>query len=320
MDEPRPATLAELTGAGPTNWGRWGAEDEVGALNHVTSADVLAAAAEVRAGRTFTLGLPLGRAEGDPVWPGRDPARHEMVLDEGVYARGEAEPLGGGYRFTDDVISTALHGTTHCDALGHAWCGDELYNGFPASSTIGGLRRVSVEPLARRGIVGRGVLLDVARHLGTDALPPGQPVDHRVLESCAEAQGTELRAGDVLLLRTGWIPRFYREGAASFYADFREPGLTYSPKLAEWFAERRIVSLVTDTFGNEVGAHDETGLYGPIHIALLQRLGIVFTELAWLEDLAADCVEDGRWSFLYICAPIRIVGASGAPANPVVIK
>jgi kynurenine formamidase len=315
-----PTTLSDLTREDPTNWGRWGDGDEVGSLNHLTPANVIAAAGEVRSGRVFTLGIPLGLQGGDPVWPGRDPARHEMVLDAGSYERGEAEPLQGGYRFSDDVITMSLHGTTHCDALGHAWAGDQLYNGFPASSTTGGLRHVSVEPIARRGIAGRGVLLDVARHLGKNALDPGEAIGWEVLQACADAQGTELRPGDALLIRTGWIPRFYRAGAESFYSDFREPGLAYTPELARWFAERSIVSLVTDTFGNEVSAAEETGFYGPIHIALLHRLGIVFTELAWLDDLAADCVDDGRWSFMYVCAPIRIVGATGAPVNPIALK
>jgi kynurenine formamidase len=312
--------LEQATRDAPSTWGRWGADDEVGALNHQSPATLLAALPEIRAGRSYTLAIPLNRAAGDPVWPGREPARHEMLLDDAVYAAGGAEPLAGGYRFSDDTLTTALHGTTHCDALGHAWCGDRLYNGHPASSTAGGLRRASVAPIARRGIVGRGVLLDLARHLGVPALEPGQAIDHGVLEACAAAQGTEIRTGDVLLLRTGWIPRFYREGAEAFYADFREPGLTYSRELAEWFAAREISSLVTDTFGNEVSAAAETGLYGPVHIALLQRLGIVFTELAWLEELAVDCAEDARWSLFYACAPVHVVGATGAPANPIAIR
>jgi kynurenine formamidase len=319
-DRVRPPAVEAATAGGPTNWGRWGADDEVGALNHQTPAAVLAAAAEVRDGTTFSLALPLGAEGGDPVWPGRAPAQHAMTLDDGVYARGEAEPLAGGYRFADDTLTTALHGTTHCDALGHAWCGDELYNGFPAASTAGGLQRASVEPIARRGIVGRGVLLDLARHLGTASLAPGQAIGAETLEACAAAQGTELRSGDALLLRTGWIPRFYREGAEAFYRDFREPGLRYSRELAEWFASREIASLVSDTFGNEVAEAERTGLYGPVHIGLMHRLGIVLTELAWLEQLAEACQSDGRFSFLYVCAPLRIVGATGAPANPIAIR
>jgi kynurenine formamidase len=253
------------------------------------------------------------------VWPGREPAVHTIEQDGASYAAGAAQELAGGFRSAVDAISTGLHGTTHCDALGHAWIGDQAWNGVDATAA-GPLARASIEPIARRGVVGRGVLLDVARHLGTDALAPGEALGADVLDACAAAQGTALRPGDALILRTGWIARYYRDGAESFYRDFREPGLTHSRELAEWFDEHRVASLVTDTFGNEVGAERETGLYGPVHIALLMRLGIVFTELAWLEDLAADCARDGRYAFLYVCAPLRVVGGTAGPANPIVVK
>jgi hypothetical protein len=87
-----------------------------------------------------------------------------------------------------------------------------------------------------------------------------------------------------------------------------------------WFHQTEIVSLSTDTLANETTADPETGIILPLHAALMRNLGVLFSEILWMEELADDCVDDGRWSFLYTAAPIHVVGATGAPVNPVVVK
>src|SRR5579871_4303804 len=154
----------QLDGA-PDNWGRWGADDEVGALNFLGPAQVLRGVAAVRSGRTFALGIPIAAPGGDPVWPGRTAARRFAVQDKSTYDAGH-EGSNGGEEFADDMLLTYLHGTTHTDALGHMWYDDTLYNGYPAAATVGWLERASVLPLAQRGVVGRAVLLDIARLRG----------------------------------------------------------------------------------------------------------------------------------------------------------
>jgi kynurenine formamidase len=114
---------------------------------------------------------------------------------------------------------------------------------------------------------------------------------------------------------------FYKDGPAAFYGDtFNEPGLEYSPELVSWFQEREIVSLSTDTIANEVTFDPATKIVLPLHAALMRNLGVLFSEILWLEDLAADCAEDSQYSFLYAAAPINVVGGTGSPVNPVVVK
>jgi kynurenine formamidase len=87
-----------------------------------------------------------------------------------------------------------------------------------------------------------------------------------------------------------------------------------------WFHEREIVSLSTDTIANEVTVEPETGVALPLHAALMRNLGVLFSEILWFEELAADCEQDGQWAFLYAGAPVHVVGGTGAPVNPIVVK
>ncbi|QFQ86681.1 cyclase family protein [Paracoccus kondratievae] len=304
----------------PTNWGRWGAEDEVGALNFLTPAEVMRGVASVRSGKIFTLQVQMGHPKGDPVWPGRHPAQRFNIMDKGHFLCGDGPEFPGGHEYADDVMFLYLQGSTQYDALGHVWYGDQIWNGYDARSTSGALKKASVLPLAERGVVGRGVLIDIARHRGKAVLEKGETFNHLDLEAVAKAQGIEILPHDILLVRTGWIGSFYDRDPAEFYNDFREPGLTFSRELVEWFHEREIANLVTDTIANEVTSDPETGVVVPLHCALMRNLGIAFTEIAALDALAEDCAADGQWTFLYTAAPLKVVGGSGAPVNPVVIK
>ena len=105
-----------------------------------------------------------------------------------------------------------------------------------------------------------------------------------------------------------------------FYGNFVEPGLTYSPELVQWFHDMEIPNLVTDTIANEVTTDPVSGVTLPLHNALMRNLGVTLTEIAWLDDLAADCAADGQYTFLYAAAPLKVVNGTGAPVNPVVIK
>src|SRR6202044_3229101 len=105
---------------------------------------------------------------------------------------------------------------------------------------------------------------------------------------CAEHQNTTIHRRDVIVIRTGWIGAFYELGADEWFRDFREPGLTYSPELVQWFDHMEIPALVADTMSNEVLIDPVSGIQAPLHVALLAKLGVVFMEAAWLEDLAHD--------------------------------
>jgi kynurenine formamidase len=316
---PRDTPVSEQLKHRKPRWGRWGEADEIGGLNFLDAEEVLRGIAAVRKGRTFTLGIPLASPQGDPVWPGRTPPRRFVVQDKSTYLAGHAETPAGD-EFADDVLFLYSHGTTHTDALGHVWYGDTLYNGYPATTTIGRLERASVLPLAEHGIVGRGVLLDIPRYRGKARLERAEAIGLEDLLGAAKAQQTAIERHDVLVVRTGWLSAFYYEREAFDAEPFCEPGLLYSDELVDWFEELEVAALCTDTLGNELTVQPEHGENSVLHASLMRNLGVVFTEMLWLEDLAGDCAADGTYAFLYAAAPLKVCGGSGAPTNPLAIK
>jgi kynurenine formamidase len=312
--------VGELLKDSPKNWGKWGSDDEVGSLNYLTPEVILQAVRLVRQGKVFTLQVKMANPEGDPVWPGRVGAQRYNVIDKGHYIAGKAPEFPGGTEYADDYMACFLQGSTQYDALGHVWYDDQLYNGYDAKTTIGGMAKAGVLPIAERGVVGRGVLLDMARHRGKEVLDVGETFTHEDLQECAAAQGVTIEPRSVLVVRTGWIGKFYRVSREEFYGNFVEPGLTYSAELVRWFQEMEIPNLVTDTIANEVTVDPVSGVVLPLHSALMRNLGVTLTEIAWLDDLAADCAQDGQWDFLYAAAPLKVVNGTGAPVNPIVVK
>jgi kynurenine formamidase len=311
--------LGDLLKDSPSNWGKWGPDDEVGALNYLGPEQVLAAAGLVSSGKVFTLQRLIGDPRGDPVWPGRSAAVRTQILDESSWDGPDAPAFPGGLHYADDKINAFLQGSTQYDALGHVWYDGRLWNGYDARTSVGGLDRASVEPIAQRGVVGRGVLLDMARFRGKENLGSAETYTHEDLVACAAAQGTVIQKRDILIVRTNFLKLFFDLGE-KFYEGFCEPGLVYSPELVRWFQEMEIPNLVTDTIANEVTTDPSSGVALVLHSALMRNLGVVFTEITDLEELAADCAGDGRYAFLYVAAPLKVARGSGSPVNPVVIK
>ena len=161
--------LSELLQGAPSNWGRWGDTDELGSVNYLTQSEVLRGVKAVENGKVFTLQVRMCHPEGDPGYKGRSQPERMMVMDKGHYLSGKAKPFPGGMEYADDVMMTNLQATTQFDALGHVWFDDKLYNGYDAKTTMGGgLSKNSMLPVAEHGVVGRGVLLDVARYNEVD--------------------------------------------------------------------------------------------------------------------------------------------------------
>ncbi|WP_245633941.1 cyclase family protein [Amycolatopsis jejuensis] len=312
--------MSELLAGTPTNWGRWGPGDEVGALNHLTAQRVLRGVAEVRDGRVFTLGTRIGSPEGDAVWPGRAQPQRYNTRDRSSYVAGKQESFAGGGEYADDMIVMNLQGATHTDALGHVWHDDTIYNGQSAGTTVDALGYASVLPLAERGIAGRGVLLDLARRAGVDALGPDDHFGLAELLDTAARQDVTIEPGDILLIRTGWLGTFRDGKFAGETTPYREPGLVFGRDLVEWFHATEIPALVTDTMANEATRQPDSDVVFPLHQSLMRNLGVTFHEIAALDELAADCAQDGRYRFLFVAAPLKVVGATGAPVNPVVLK
>jgi kynurenine formamidase len=316
--------MRELLGEDtPTNWGKWGPDDELGCLNYLDAKEVLRGVQHVRSGDVFTLQIHMGRREspGDPLWPGREGIKRQNVMDEATWDGEGAPAFPGGLHYADDTALIFLQGSTQYDALGHVWYDGKLWNGYDARSTVDAMDKASVLPIAEKGVVGRGVLIDMARHRGKQWLDKGETFDHNDLQEAAAAQNTTIEPHDILYIRTGFMKYWYDlDDQASFYDGFNEPGLTYSRELVEWFQRMEIPNLVTDTIANEVTYEPGTGVALPLHCALMRNLGVALTEITWLDDLAAACAEDGRWSFLYAAAPLKVVNGTGAPVNPIAIR
>jgi kynurenine formamidase len=302
----------------PHNWGRWGADDQRGALNFLTPAVVKAAAANVRQGRVISLSLPIkgstssSVAESVPHLKGRPLPQHFMSVDGADYEAGVKQPAGGR-GIADDALIVSPHGTTtHMDALCHMWTGKEIYNGHPASRIRSyGATRCGMETVP--GITTRGILFDAAGFMGKPVLDPTDRIGAAELEAMSKAAGVTVGQGDAIVLRTGW-PTVFAESPDRYWNG--EPGL--SADGARWLAERDISLVASDNSAisglNTDGLADE-GLDDDIHMIFLWRHGIYLMEMLWLEELAAA----RQSTFLFMVAPLRIVGGTGSPVNPLAV-
>jgi kynurenine formamidase len=330
--ERRWPSFRELARAHPpeTSWSLFGADDQIGTLNFLTPEVRHRAARLVRTGRTFNLDYPIGAF--DPFPTGTRPgARHSMFSNN-------------PWHFDDWLDSFYLQGTTQIDALRHI--------GHPEIGFYGGRTRdefstetttLGIQTYAEAGIVGRGVLLDVARHLEAEGRPIAQEDGHEIgvddLEATARRQGVRFQDGDILLVRTGWAEycRVHMDAAAraAFTADMRVPGLATTRAVVEWLWDRHFSLVAVDNLGVEcfpyTGGNDlriegleppERGVdhNGGIHRHLLTMLGFALGEMWALEDIAADCAADGVYDFLVTAKPLNLPGGVGSPANAMAIK
>lgn len=303
------------------NWGRWGADDQVGTLNHVTPEAVAAGAAAIRSGKRFSLALPFDADGPQRGGFGRFNPIHLMFRDGGDIATGTIiEDFYGGKdrycRGTDDLVIMPLQSGTQWDALSHIIFDGSMYNGYsPTAVTSKGATRNDIAQAADR-IAGRGVLLDVARAKGVDALEPGYAITADDLDACAERQGVEVRQGDFVLVRTGQLAA--RRGDWGDYAGGHAPGMGLAS--IPWVADRQIAGLATDTWGMEVLPNETPDVFQPLHCVFLVGMGLYVGEIFDLEALADDCAEDGRYEFFFCAPPLPFSRAVGSPVNPMAIK
>lgn len=280
-----------------TNWGRWGPEDEQGALNLVTADLIRRASGLIKSGKSYSLSAPL-ETDG-PQWPPR-PKIWKVMLHH-------VEPSGRGG--SGDALMMHSHSGTHIDALCHFWYDGQLYNGYDAQEHITsmGASRNGIDKVPF--LIGRGVLLDIASWKGVEHLQVGEPISAADLDACAAAQGIAIRPGDLLLLRTGWMRLFYEDRALF---DSGEPGIDVST--LPWLKAHDIVAVGVDNHAVEVlGEIPPREL--PVHRIAIRDLGIYLLENLDLEALAADRAYE---SFLVV-APLRLTGGAGSPVNPIAI-
>lgn len=298
-----------------SNWGAWGPDDEKGALNHITAEHRVRAARLVRRGAVFSLALPIKDGSG-PMLPypaGRFNSVHRMTVTGDT--RGPLD-MGAGTDFTDDMIMMGCQSSTQWDALCHVYYDEKLYNGYPSSSVSNsGAARNSIDKV-HTDMVARGVLLDVPRYLGVDALDPGYAVTADELDACAQKQGVEVTDGDVVLFRTGF-QKHVRKDDWSYYHELSRPGLHWST--AEWIKDRRIAAIAGDNPAVEAES-DVPGVRSPFHMLVLRDMGVHIGEFWQFDELAADCAQDGVYEAMLVAQPLRIEGGAGSPINPLAIK
>lgn len=296
-------------------WGKWGAEDERGALNYISDETRRKAAGLVRRGRRFSLALPLTNGQGPQTGLGGRTNPLHFMTATGCDPTGLVE-LGAGARYTDDFLAMTVQASTQWDALCHIYYDDTLYNGHPASCvTSAGASRNGIDKV-HSDFMSRGVLLDVARSKGVDCLEPGTPITTQDLEACERAQGIEVERGDILLVRTGQMSKIGDfEDWSVFHGS--EAGLHY--ETAEWLSERCVAAVAADNSMVEASGVLEDVMI-PFHMLALCNLGIHLGEFWYLEELAADCADDGVYEFMLVAQALPLTGGTGSPVNPLAVK
>jgi kynurenine formamidase len=303
-----------------SNWGRWGHDDERGAMNLVGPDEVRAASALVRAGKVISLALPF-----DPLGPQTSPFRANplnlLTASGADYLTGAQDPLPSdwgaakGFGYADDVVVMPNQAGTQWDALSHIFWDGKMWNGFdPAVVGAKGAARCGIEKWQTDFIM-RGVLVDVARHKGVDVLEPGYAVTAADLDEAAEAEGIEIRRGDAVIVRTGMTET--RRGRWDDYSGGPSPGL--SLHTAPWLAEHEVAAIATDTWGVEVRPN-EIDLFQPLHVVAIVHMGLAFGEIFDLAAISEDCAADGVYEFLLAAQPLPITGAVGSPHNALAVK
>jgi kynurenine formamidase len=285
------------------NWNRWGPDDELGTLNYVTPEKVRAAAALVRSGRRVSMAIPINKV----VAPD-NPQPASLFVVQGHDVPVDASKV----RFGLDWLGMAAHGVCHISYDGLT------YNGRLASEVLMSNGATSQDLAAyHEGIVGRGVLADIAGFRGVKWLEPGEAVARAEIEACLECQGIEIGEGDFLVLRTGhhrrrlelgaWDNSPNGEGKAGLHVD-----------VIPWMHERRIAGFLPDGDGETVPSVVE-GITYPIHPLQVVAMGMLVSDSLQFEDLVKVCEQEGRSDFMVVGLPLRLPGATGSPWNPIAI-
>jgi len=292
------------------NWGKWGADDERGALNYITAKKSAAAAALVHDGESVSCSLEF------PTKPGVDnpqPAQHMMVIAGDACTSVEIP----GMEAAMDYIGVAFHGASvsHIDALCHVFVKKKMYNGFDASEvkSTGAFRNTIMA--AKDGIASRGVLLDIPRLRGVDWLELGERILPEELEAAEKAQGVRVEEGDLLLVATGRDARRSSQGGWSF----RKGLAGLDGRCVPWLHERRIAVLGCDGVSDAIPNGTAENWPMPIHQCCLVAMGVHLLDNLRLDQLAAACAERKRWEFLLTVSPLRVARGTGSPVNPIAI-
>jgi len=304
-----------------SNWGRWGKNDEIGTLNFTTNKDIVEASQLVRTGKVYSLALdfdqkgPQGGRKTSPAPIPRFNPIHLMTRTGTDAYSGVLDKRK--LRSADDLVIFPLQATTQWDGLGHIFYGNHMWNGYDCRNvTSSGAAKCGIEKTKSK-MVGRGVLIDVPRYLKKKWLPDGFAIKNELLDKVLESQGTEVKRGDFLLIRTGHMEAKLAAGSWDGYlAD--APGLAF--ETLDWLHKKEVAAVATDTVGAEVIPNETDDAFQPWHWISIPMMGLTVGEIFYLAELAKDCAEDKRYEFFFVAPSLPITGAVGSPANPIAIR
>ncbi len=285
---------------------KWGAEDEIGAANHVSADQVLMAIKLVKSGQVHPLGIVV-----DPAMPAFPPRSMSIqVVQPGQHnGRSLIQEFGWDVTYNDDAAQLWFGIGPQLDGLGHMGEAGMYYNCNKAVDfvDITGLKKLGIDKIPP--LVGRGLLLDMARYFGVDAMTAGQGIGSHDIKAAAKAQGVQIRQGDVVLFHTGWTDTMLTAHPQAWAAG--EPGLTN--EAAAYLASLDLMAVGADTWGVDVipPIEGDKPFYG--HIELLKKNGIYLLETMNTGRLAREEVHE----FMFVLGQARIKGAVQMIINPV---
>ncbi len=308
----------------PNAWGVFGTTDQLGTLNHLNPQRVLAALASVRTGEVINLNLSL--AQFNP----------PLISHRGVPSH---EVFGLNKFHRDDRIDNLfMQASTQIDGLRHFAHPDKgFYNGVSGDLLVAGTEALGIQNVAKRGIVGRGLLLDVAAYRDSIGSPIDQSTNETIsvedLEATLKHQRSEIHAGDILMIRTGWLQAALG-GITMGQSVLKSPGLDQDEKVAEWLWNSEVAVVAADNVALEAwpakasalpthaengGTLERSSHTGMMHRILIPLLGLTIGELWALDTLADRCRDRGAFDCLLTAEPLNMPGAVGSPANALAI-
>jgi kynurenine formamidase len=294
-----------------SNWGRWGAGDQRGTLNFITPAAVKRGVAAVKRGDAFSLSIPMNE-DGPQTGgiPGRINPQHTMFMCNVSFTGDPSD-----FCTSDDSVEFGVQAATHWDALAHVGYDGLLYNGVPFDAvTDAGASRLGIEHFGP--IVSRGVLLDIAQVHGIDFFDDNYAITDSDLDAAASYASVKVMSGDIVMVRTGQM-HWLREGDKVRYST-PTPGIGIGA--LEWFHDREVAAVATDTLVFEVWPGEDAAALLPVHMIDLRDMGLVQGQLWTLDALAADCARDGVYECLLTATPLPITGAVGGAVAPTAVK
>ena len=302
-----------------TNWGRWGKEDQIGTLNHVTPEDIVKAASLIRSGKVFALGIPLDRTGPQTgLFGGRFNPIHQMLATGTDAISGQQD--WNKIRYADDTLTLCVQGATHWDALGHIFYEDKAYNGYDAklielARPLGS----SASSIPRSKMVGRGVLLDIARFRGVNV-------------AAGRREHLQRRTGQVRqraerLHPAAAISSSYAPGKWSVASQDKLGWLRRRRRAGRQVRELLLVSGKANSRrsaptpgASRCGRTKRPKRNQPWHWVVIPAMGLCMGEIFYLKELAEDCDADGVYEFFFCGPPLIITGGTGSPINPQAIK